>query len=194
MPLVWETRVQFQIKSYQRLEKWYLMLPYLTLNIISRVKWSNPGDGVVPYPTPRWSGYWKGSPPLHLSVVAIEKGAFESPLTKVTKFTYFTYINLILALSNILWSLQDPKAKSNHSLCTISPLNVGDHSSHDLFHFCWFKQYLLLYHSYLSFYYSFLHLFPQTFQLVLPTVFKSVFSPFYSNQYTIWVWVLCSVS
>ena len=27
-------------------------------------------------------------PPLHLGVVAIEKGAFESPLTKVANFTY----------------------------------------------------------------------------------------------------------
>ena len=27
-------------------------------------------------------------PPLHLSVVAIEKGAFWSPLTKVANFTY----------------------------------------------------------------------------------------------------------
>ena len=44
----------------------------LTLSIIryeSRVKWSNPGKGVAPF--------------LHLGVVAIEKGAFGSPLTKV---------------------------------------------------------------------------------------------------------------
>ena len=27
-------------------------------------------------------------PPLHLGVVAIEKGAFESPLTKIANFTY----------------------------------------------------------------------------------------------------------
>ena len=27
-------------------------------------------------------------PPLHLGVVAIEKGAFESPSTKITNFTY----------------------------------------------------------------------------------------------------------
>ena len=31
------------------------------------------------------------APPLHLGVVAIEKGAFGSPSTKVTNFTYFTY-------------------------------------------------------------------------------------------------------
>ena len=29
-----------------------------------------------------------GSAPLHLGVVAIEKGALRSPSTKVTKFTY----------------------------------------------------------------------------------------------------------
>ena len=50
--------------SYQRLKKRYLTPPCLTLiNIryISRVKWSNPGKGVVPSPTPRCSSYWKGS-------------------------------------------------------------------------------------------------------------------------------------
>ena len=30
-------------------------------------------------------------PPLHLGVVAIENGAFRSPLTKVTNFTFFYY-------------------------------------------------------------------------------------------------------
>ena len=30
----WETRVQSQVKSYQRLKKWYLMLPCLTLSIV----------------------------------------------------------------------------------------------------------------------------------------------------------------
>ena len=63
-PMVWETRVQSQVESYQRLKKWYLMLPCLTLTIIkwgSRVKWSNPGNGVVPSPTLWCSSYWKGS-------------------------------------------------------------------------------------------------------------------------------------
>ena len=31
-------------------------------------------------------------PPLHLSVVAIEIGAFGSPLTKVTNLPFFTYL------------------------------------------------------------------------------------------------------
>ena len=49
-----ETWVQSQVESYQRLKKWYLMPPCLTLSIIryrSRVKWSNPGKGVAPSPT-----------------------------------------------------------------------------------------------------------------------------------------------
>ena len=44
------------VESYQRFPKWYLMLPGLTLSIIkygSRIKWSNPGKGVAPSPTPR---------------------------------------------------------------------------------------------------------------------------------------------
>ena len=53
--MVWETRVQSHVESYQRLKKWYLMPPCLTLSIIrhaSRVKWSNPGKGEAPSPTP----------------------------------------------------------------------------------------------------------------------------------------------
>ena len=52
--------------------KWYLIPPCLTLRdirYVSRVKWSNPGKGVVPS--------------LHLGVVAIEKGTFLSLSTKV---------------------------------------------------------------------------------------------------------------
>ena len=62
--MVRETRVQSQFKSYQRLKIWYLMPPCLTLSIIRyvlRVKWSNPGNGVVPSPTPQCSSYLKGS-------------------------------------------------------------------------------------------------------------------------------------
>ena len=33
-PMAWETWVQSQFESYQRLKKWYLMLPCLTLGII----------------------------------------------------------------------------------------------------------------------------------------------------------------
>ena len=60
----WETGVQCQVESYQRLKKWYLIPPCLTLRIkrhVSRVKWSNPGKGVAPSPKPRCSSYWNGS-------------------------------------------------------------------------------------------------------------------------------------
>ena len=46
------------------LKKWYLIPPCLTLNnirYVSRIKWSNPGKGVVPSPTPQCRSYWKGS-------------------------------------------------------------------------------------------------------------------------------------
>ena len=45
-------------------KKWYLMPPCLTFSIIrygSRVKWSNPGKGVAPSPTPWCSSYRKRS-------------------------------------------------------------------------------------------------------------------------------------
>ena len=75
-------RVQSQIMSYQRLKKWYLMRPYLTLNVIryvSRVNWRNPEEGVAPSSTP-WSS-------------SFEKGAFGFPSTTFANFTLF-YISL----------------------------------------------------------------------------------------------------
>ena len=59
-----ETRIQSQVESYQRLKKWYLIPHLLTLSIFSygsRVKCSNPMNGVAPSPTPWYSSYWKGS-------------------------------------------------------------------------------------------------------------------------------------
>ena len=53
------------------------MPPCLTLSSVrygSRVKWSNPGK--------------EYHPPLHLGVVAIEKGAFGSHSTMVANFTF----------------------------------------------------------------------------------------------------------
>ena len=55
-----ETWVQSQVASYQRLLKWYLIPPCLTLSnkrYVSRVKWSNPGNGVASSPTSRCSSY-----------------------------------------------------------------------------------------------------------------------------------------
>ena len=46
-----------EVKSYQR---WYLIPPCLTLSImryVSRVKWSNAGEGVAPSPTPLCSSF-----------------------------------------------------------------------------------------------------------------------------------------
>ena len=64
-PMVREIGVQSQVESYQRpKKKCYLIPPCLTFNIIryvSRVKWSNPGKGVAPSPSPRCSSYLKGS-------------------------------------------------------------------------------------------------------------------------------------
>ena len=62
--LVRETRVQSQVVSYQRLLKWYLIPPCLTLSnirYVSKVKWNNPEKGIAPSPTLRCSSYWKGS-------------------------------------------------------------------------------------------------------------------------------------
>ena len=59
-PITQETRVQSQVKSYQRLKKCYLISPCLTLSIIryvSRVKWSNPRKGIAPFLTPWCRGY-----------------------------------------------------------------------------------------------------------------------------------------
>ena len=38
----------------------------LDIRYVSRVKWSNPGKGVVLSPTPQCSSYWKGSLPFAL--------------------------------------------------------------------------------------------------------------------------------
>ena len=60
-----------------------MMPPCLILCIIrywSRVKWINPRNVVAP--------------PRHFGVVAIEKGAFGSPSTKVVNFTLTIYIRI----------------------------------------------------------------------------------------------------
>ena len=60
--VVRETWVQSHVESYQRIKKWYLMSPCFTLSIIrkrSRVKWSNPGQGIAPSTTHWYSSYRK---------------------------------------------------------------------------------------------------------------------------------------
>ena len=73
----WPGRLGFNPRSSYTKDskKWCLMLPCLISSIIrylSRVKWSNQRKGVA----------------ASLSVVAIEKGAFESPTTTVANFTF----------------------------------------------------------------------------------------------------------
>ena len=49
-----------RLRQTKDFKKWYLIPPCLTLSnirYISRVKWSNPGKGVAPSPTPRCSSY-----------------------------------------------------------------------------------------------------------------------------------------
>ena len=65
-----ETWVQSQVESYQRLKKCYLMPPCLTQHYKVRIK------GKV-------EQSWE-----ILGVVAVEKGAFESPSTTVANFTH----------------------------------------------------------------------------------------------------------
>ena len=52
-----------------------LCLTLIVIRYGSKVKWSNPGNGVVPSPT--------------AGLVAIEKGAFRSPLTMAANFTIY---------------------------------------------------------------------------------------------------------
>ena len=63
-PMAWETYVQSQVESYQKLKICYLMPPCLTLSIIrcgSRVKWYNSGKVVAPSPTLPCCSYRKES-------------------------------------------------------------------------------------------------------------------------------------
>ena len=82
-PMIREIWVQSQVASYQRLLKWYLILPSLTLSnirYVSRLKWSS----ALPY----------------TCVVAIEKGAFWSLSTTVADnlillYTFFQFYSVI---------------------------------------------------------------------------------------------------
>ena len=57
-------RQWFRLSHTKDSKNWYLIPSCLTLSIIrygSRLKWSNPGKGVVPSPTSWYSSYWKGN-------------------------------------------------------------------------------------------------------------------------------------
>ena len=101
-----ETWVQSQVESYQRLKKWYLMPPCLTLSIIrygSRIKWSNPGKWETPSPTPWWSSY--------------RKGAFELLSTNVANFTLYIHIYIYIYNSSGFVSLYTIKFKCRCNNC-----------------------------------------------------------------------------
>ena len=70
-PMIQQTGIQSQIESYQRLKKWYMMPPCLTLS----------------------------RPRLHIGVEGIEKQIFRSPSTKVANFTNLQFYHwLVLSL------------------------------------------------------------------------------------------------
>ena len=75
--MVWETGVQSPVKSYQRLKEMVLDSALLNtqrykVRIKGKVEQSREWSSILSYT---------------LCVVAIEKGAFESPSTKATNFT-----------------------------------------------------------------------------------------------------------
>ena len=91
-----ETRVQSQVKLYQKLKKWYLIPPCLTLSIIrygSRVKWSILGKRVVPSPTSWSSGYSKRS-----LLVALDSSC-QLYFTTIIYIYIYIYIHIYLIFS-----------------------------------------------------------------------------------------------
>ena len=115
--MAWETGVQSQVKSDQRLKKWYLMPSCLTLSITryrSRVKWSHTGKG-VPSPTPWCSSYWKGSVQVTLDY---------SQLGLMIILWYINiYDNILINLSShLVWWLH--KKETNELQSIIDPVST----------------------------------------------------------------------
>ena len=82
-------------------QKWHLIRPYLILSIIryvSKVKWNNPEKGE--------------HPAVHFGVVAIEKGAFESPPTTISNITKFIYMYICIYDSDCVFSKNFRENKS----------------------------------------------------------------------------------
>ena len=83
-PMAWETEVQSQVESYQRLKKRYLIPHCLKVSIVryvSKVKWSNPGKGV-----PWRSSYWKRSLWITLTYSRQLRFTLLRPFVKKTLF------------------------------------------------------------------------------------------------------------
>ena len=100
LPVHWSrgTWVQSQVASYQKLFKWCLIPPCLTLSnirYVSRVKWNDPEKGVAPSPTPRCSSYWKGS-----LLVALDYGRqiLLYCLLRITSVTFIEWKHLLEAI------------------------------------------------------------------------------------------------
>ena len=61
-PVACQTRIQYQVESYQRLKRCYLIPAWLTLiSYVSRVNWSNEGKVVALSSIPECSTKWKRS-------------------------------------------------------------------------------------------------------------------------------------
>ena len=103
-PMIRETRVRFQVASYQRLLKWYLIPPCLTLSNIRYVS-------RVAIQGKEWR------PPLHLGVVAIEKGAFWLLSTKIANLTLIYIYMYIYIYIYICIYIYEVHTISFHTFC-----------------------------------------------------------------------------
>ena len=89
-----ESRVQSHVESYQKLKKWYLIPPCLTLGIIryvSRVKWSNLGKGVAPSAIPWCCSYGKGS--LRVTLDYSHQLYLLFPMNVISYLVIFSFIS-----------------------------------------------------------------------------------------------------
>ena len=100
-----------QVGSYQRLEKWYL-IP-LSLTLVSRVEWSNPGKVVAPSPTRRCSSHWEGS----LQVTLDYSRQLYFMMQKVTSLSLFNTIQFCQYLG-ALDEKTDKFIQSKHNILT----------------------------------------------------------------------------
>ena len=125
-PMAWETWVQ----SYQRLRKWYLIPPCLTLSITrygSKVKWVNPGKRVAPSPTPWYCSNRKGSLRVTLDYSHQLYFYWSINAQKVTLFlerkSYFPYIICNLHINSPSQLTIDFQSDSNQDLMVTIPLS-----------------------------------------------------------------------
>ena len=86
-----------QVESYQRFKKWYLMPPYFTLSI---VKWSNPGNGVVPSSTLQCCSCWEGS--LRVTLDYGHQLYFTYCSKHVSQFFFISFAHLWYSFFGIL--------------------------------------------------------------------------------------------